>query len=924
MGRFSGFLATIALCCALAQLLAGCGGSAKLSSAPAAGRPSPARLQQLLAAEFARLGIDPGKVAAQAPTGGDNAVFDLRVELSDTDGPDGMPPLIELSFTERLLGDYDQNGEVNIADLTPLGLHFAAPVSYADPQAHGGLSYWPAGEPDGGGAANWRLARIDGDANGELNIADLTPLALHWNQRLDGYQLFRRAPGETAFHLVENPANPLMPYTLPRPATGSDQPVRYRYTDSPDAAGLYEYLVSAYDGLSQSSGAASGTVAVHTEPVVINEPPQAALSADPASGQAPLDVELDASASTDGDGTVTVYEWDWEGDGIYDFESGGDAAVQHTYAQAGSFMPAVRVTDDGGAQDTASCGLSVSAQPGNLPPQASLTATPDSGLAPLDVELDASASSDSDGTVTVYEWDWEGDGIYDFESGGDASVLHTYTQAGGFTPAVRVTDDGGAQDTASCGLSVAGDPGNLPPVASLDAEPNSGLAPLDVSFDASASYDPDGTLVSYEWDFDGDAVVDLTTEQPYAQHTYSERGHFPATVTVYDSGAAKAPSDAGGGASDSGGDPVDVLGWELFPTEQRFPAGYGLDAELIAGQPALSYFPLAPFHYSYIRAADSGGSSWGTPADIDTDGSSDYCGPTALLEVGGRPALFYTQFNAGGLLELAYVRASDAVGASWPDSAVSIATLTDHWAEVDCLLADGNPAVVFSDNYGKALYYCRAADALGQNWGAPLTVYSGDNLYTHVSAALIDGTPAACWVSGSDELGWPDYELRYARALDAGGASWLAPLIVDHEGFGPTLLNAGGAPAIAYQRDTDPGDFFDAALAYIRALNANGSSWPSEPQIVDASGTDNGWSVGAAVIGGVPAIGYADHEGRHYMYVEAADAAGGSWLTPQEVDSLRQVGSSWVKPLDIGGQPGLAYVSYADGRFEYLYWAWRH
>src|SRR6185369_7116393 len=46
----------------------------------------------------------------------------------------------------------------------------------------------------------------------------------------------------------------------------------------------------------------------------------------------------------------------------------------------------------------------------------------------------------------------------------------------------------------------AGTP-NSPPVAAAGATPTSGLAPLTVNFDSSGSYDPDGTIASYSWNF---------------------------------------------------------------------------------------------------------------------------------------------------------------------------------------------------------------------------------------------------------------------------------------------------------------------------------------------------------------------------------------------------------------------------------------
>ncbi len=72
------------------------------------------------------------------------------------------------------------------------------------------------------------------------------------------------------------------------------------------------------------------------------------------------------------------------------------------------------------------------------------------------------------------------------------------------------------------------------PVPGLNLEPRQGPAPLLVQLDASSSYDSDGTIVSYEFDFEGDGVWDLITNSPLAQHTYEEEGLFKARVRVRD------------------------------------------------------------------------------------------------------------------------------------------------------------------------------------------------------------------------------------------------------------------------------------------------------------------------------------------------------------------------------------------------------
>lgn len=84
------------------------------------------------------------------------------------------------------------------------------------------------------------------------------------------------------------------------------------------------------------------------------------------------------------------------------------------------------------------------------------------------------------------------------------------------------------------------------PVVTLTTAPRSGAAPLTVHLDASASSDPDGDALSFEWAF-GDGVV--VVGGAVVSHTYSAPGHFTAAVTVRDgrgaAGSASVAIDAG-------------------------------------------------------------------------------------------------------------------------------------------------------------------------------------------------------------------------------------------------------------------------------------------------------------------------------------------------------------------------------------------
>ncbi len=77
--------------------------------------------------------------------------------------------------------------------------------------------------------------------------------------------------------------------------------------------------------------------------------------------------------------------------------------------------------------------------------------------------------------------------------------------------------------------------GNQAPFAQAQASPVSGTAPLTVTFDGSGSYDSDGVIFDYFWEFgDGASKSGVTTE-----HVYAGEGDFQVKLTVTDDRGAK-------------------------------------------------------------------------------------------------------------------------------------------------------------------------------------------------------------------------------------------------------------------------------------------------------------------------------------------------------------------------------------------------
>ena len=72
------------------------------------------------------------------------------------------------------------------------------------------------------------------------------------------------------------------------------------------------------------------------------------------------------------------------------------------------------------------------------------------------------------------------------------------------------------------------------PVAAFRFSPTEPVTGDPVSYDASDSTDPDGTVSSYEWDFDGDGTTDATTGEATVEHTYLLSGPKTIVLTVTD------------------------------------------------------------------------------------------------------------------------------------------------------------------------------------------------------------------------------------------------------------------------------------------------------------------------------------------------------------------------------------------------------
>ena len=158
--------------------------------------------------------------------------------------------------------------------------------------------------------------------------------------------------------------------------------------------------------------------------------------------------------------------------------------------------------------------------PPNQPPQARFTTTR-SLVAPWEiVAFDAESSTDPDGTIVSYMWDF-GDG---FTANG-ILVRHAYVHSGRFSVVLTVVDNSQTSTTATSEMTV-----DVPPIAAFSTSLNTAPPGLPILFDASASMDSDGTIVSYAWDFgDGQTGAGVSVT-----HAYANNGTFTVRLAVAD------------------------------------------------------------------------------------------------------------------------------------------------------------------------------------------------------------------------------------------------------------------------------------------------------------------------------------------------------------------------------------------------------
>jgi len=515
---------------------------------------------------------------------------------------------------------------------------------------------------------------------------------------------------------------------------------------------------------------------------------------------------------------------------------------------------------------------------------------------------------------------------------------------------VRPTD--GETDGSASNYVVVVLPPKWGPVAKL-ANPPTAETLAHIVWNASTSFDPDGVISRYEWDFNADGVYEYDSgDVPTANFYYYAPGDYTCAVRVTDNDEMSATASGQATVTEKAKWRINVADERRQVLENDFTLARPLIVDA-GGRPGLFYmrntrYPEVPLvaeqSLVYRRALDEHGESWAVPVILATQAQPvDYITEVVALcsaaIVEGRPAVVFdrsiddqTQPERTMTHIVYYLRADEELGMRWPQPHILNYAQYTYYAPqtpivgtdfyVLALLVVGDRPALLGIGPGSEDYrWLRAQDGIGSSWAEPRVVgeystYLGGTLGDSVIVAVIEGLPARARSSGDD--------LLYSHAVDPDQPEWLPPevLVDEHEKASShiQLVEAAGCPAVVYY-DSATND-----LKFRRALDPQGSMWAA-PVVLTPRATSGGFL--AVVVDGRPCVLYGDRIDKTARFIAANDAAGTYWGFPMAIWEAPDPGSisdlSQIPPLvEVAGTPAFCLLNHVSdetrwGKDQILY-----
>ncbi|NIA03612.1 MAG: PKD domain-containing protein [Nitrospirae bacterium] len=249
-------------------------------------------------------------------------------------------------------------------------------------------------------------------------------------------------------------------------------------------------------------------------------PPQATFSFSPDPAHPDESVLFTANATLDARSEAASYAWDFGDETI-----GRGQTFSHTYVQTGSYSILLTLRDDHGGESHVVQNIRVIV---NALPRVDFSVRPSSQkriLQSLDPILFTDESYDPDGEVVSWKWNF-GDGTTSTQQ----SPSHTYIGCGDYTVALDVVDNSDEHSYQTRSIRIS----SIAPVASYTFPAQLPNVGSEVIFDASGSFDRDGSIASYAWDVGNDGSVDYSSTLPTASLSFPHGGTHSVALQVTD------------------------------------------------------------------------------------------------------------------------------------------------------------------------------------------------------------------------------------------------------------------------------------------------------------------------------------------------------------------------------------------------------
>lgn len=232
-------------------------------------------------------------------------------------------------------------------------------------------------------------------------------------------------------------------------------------------------------------------------------------------------VTFNATASYSRSRTIVNYTWIWD-DSSSNVTT--NPIITHIFSVGGSYNVNLTVTDNTGLNASVVHTVHVGA------PRADFTLWPSAPNMRDAVIFNASGSYDLDGTIANYAWDW---GDLSGNVTTNPIITRIFSTTGNYNVTLIVTDNLGLNGSFALIVTVY-----ALREAHFSFAPSTPNVGDPVTFNASLSQDPGGTITNYTWDWD-DTSSNVTTN-PIITHTFSANGSYNVNLTITDNDGLKA------------------------------------------------------------------------------------------------------------------------------------------------------------------------------------------------------------------------------------------------------------------------------------------------------------------------------------------------------------------------------------------------